>query len=89
VDGKVLNSRCFIRDDTAQQVQKIRAQLEAENALSSFKSKDKFLRRVLHEIRTPANLILQSLDADCNKDMERIKQMQKLVRIIHDMVATM
>eukprot|EP00953_Heterococcus_sp_UTEX-ZZ885_P008852 5265-Heterococcus_DN1.PRE.4 len=83
-NGQVLNTRCFIRDDTALQVQRARCAIEADSALKSLKSKDKFLRRVLHEIRTPANVIIQSLDVSKREDAQHMKQLQKLVRIIKD-----
>jgi PAS domain S-box-containing protein len=83
-EGQVLNTRCFIRDDTAVQLQRLRSQLEAENALNGLKSKDRFLRKVLHEIRTPASIILQSLDVSREEDVPHIKQVEKLVRIIKD-----
>lgn len=83
-NGEQLNTRCFIRDDTARQLQNIRAQVEMDSTLASMRSKDKFLRRLLHEIRTPANIMLLSMDESDYEDAKRIRQLQKLIRIIKD-----
>lgn len=80
----IKNTRCFILDDTAYQIQALRKQIETDNKINKIYSQDNFLRRVLHEIRTPINIVVQELDEDNEIECKILHQMKNLIKIIKD-----
>lgn len=80
--GKVRNTRCFIKDNTAVQIQNALKDMAHTARIDKARAQDRFLRKVLHEIKTPCSNIMQSLDSE--KDADTLKQLSKLVRIVKD-----
>jgi signal transduction histidine kinase len=68
--------------DTARQIQQARSEVENTAALEKMSAQDKFLRKVLHEIRTPCNVIMQGLDLAETRDAAVHTQMMRLLRIV-------
>ena len=61
-DGTFKHTRCFIRDDTARKVREARLEERHRSVLEMAKAKDKFMRKVFHEIKTPCHLLSSVLD---------------------------
>jgi CheY-like chemotaxis protein/signal transduction histidine kinase len=83
--GNVINTRCFVQHDTARQIQA--ARIESERLVNAKLAAvhDRFLRAVLHELRTPAHGILAQLNPDTNsKDAILQTQLLKMQRLVKD-----
>mmetsp|Transcript_45590 Transcript_45590/g.145195 ORF Transcript_45590/g.145195 Transcript_45590/m.145195 type:complete len:300 (-) Transcript_45590:300-1199(-) len=61
-DGQFNHTRCFIRDDTGRKVRESRAKAIQESYEVMVMEKDRFLRNLLHEIRTPMHTLLAAVD---------------------------
>jgi CheY-like chemotaxis protein len=83
--GNMINTRCFVQHDTARQVQA--ARIESERLVNAKLAAvhDRFLRVVLHEVRTPAHGILAQLHPDSSsKDAILQTQLLKMQRLVKD-----
>ena len=67
-DGSFKHTRCFIRDDTGRKVREARLEEQHRSAVETARAKDKFMRKVFHEIKTPCHLLSSVLD--CAADDE-------------------
>ena len=61
-DGSFKHTRCFIRDDTGRKVREARLEERHRSVVEMAKAKDKFMRKVFHEIKTPCHLLSSVLD---------------------------
>lgn len=52
---------CFVRDDTERRIQKAVDEAERNKLSLVSAAKDKFIRRIFHEIRTPLHMMQRSL----------------------------
>lgn len=66
--GEFKNTRCFIRDDTATHIQNARNSIMNQADREKKVAQDQFLRRVLHEVRTPCNIMMQLLENNGDND---------------------
>lgn len=57
-DGSFHHTRCFIRDDTARKLKEEKMILQMEAADNAVKLKDDFLQSVAHDLRTPMQALL-------------------------------
>ncbi|KAJ3280083.1 hypothetical protein HK104_000945, partial [Borealophlyctis nickersoniae] len=57
-DGTFHHTRCFIRDDTARKLKEERLKLELEGAEQAVKAKEDFFSSVAHDLRTPMQALL-------------------------------
>jgi PAS domain S-box-containing protein len=83
--GTMRNTRCFVHMDTARKVQA--ARIESERLVNAKLAAvhDRFLRAVLHELRTPAHGILAQLNPDTNSsDAVLQTQLLKMQRLVKD-----
>jgi CheY-like chemotaxis protein len=83
--GSMRNTRCFVHMDTARQVQA--ARIESERLVNAKLAAvhDRFLRVVLHELRTPAHGILAQLNPESDsKDAILQTQLLKMQRLVKD-----
>ena len=62
-DGSFKHTRCFIRDDTGRKVREARLEERHRSVVEMAKAKDKFMRKVFHEIKTPCHLLSSVLDS--------------------------
>ncbi|KAJ3182402.1 hypothetical protein HDU87_008566 [Geranomyces variabilis] len=73
-DGTFNHTRCFIRDDTARKLQEAKLKLEAETAHEVLRSKEVFFSSVAHDLRTPMQALLGSvqmlLETDLDEEQE-------------------
>ncbi|KAJ3155709.1 hypothetical protein HDU86_004178 [Geranomyces michiganensis] len=73
-DGTFNHTRCFIRDDTSRRLQEAKLKLEAEQAHEVLRSKELFFSSVAHDLRTPMQALLGSvqmlLETDLEEDQE-------------------
>ncbi len=85
-NGNIKNTRCFIRDDTVRQIQLARSKAEAQHKIAKMNAQDKFLRRIFHEIKTPCNVIIQSLDQNEQNTNNYFvqKNIEKIIKIAKD-----
>ncbi len=85
-DGSWKHSRCFISDNTIKQIQEIRVAAEKENQISNITSQDHFIRKVLHEIKTPLNIILQLVSGGTENEIENhiAGQVRRVMRLLKD-----
>lgn len=63
-DGSFNHTRCFIRDDTFRKVTEARAAAAAEAMKKVTQEKEKFVSRILHEMKTPVHIIQMSLQSE-------------------------
>jgi len=66
-DGSFRHTRCCIRDDTNRKVREERLRVTAQKEAQLAKVKAAFMRKLLHEIRTPSHVVcgmLASLEED-------------------------
>lgn len=61
--GKFARSECVIRDDTDRRIQQAVDEAEISKLSLVSAAKDKFIRRIFHEIRTPLHFIYSSLNS--------------------------
>jgi CheY-like chemotaxis protein len=83
--GNMINTRCFVQHDTARQVQA--ARIESERLVNAKLAAvhDRFLRVVLHELRTPTHGILAQLNPESNsKDAVLQTQLLIMQRLVKD-----
>ena len=77
--------RCFIRDDSARRIAAARAEHERKTLADRSAKHERFMRIVLHELRTPCNCILQQLDVDDSvSDAKLQTQVQNMLRLVQD-----
>jgi signal transduction histidine kinase len=77
--------RCFIRDDSARRIAAARAEHERKTLADRSAKHERFMRIVLHELRTPCNCILQQLDVDGSvSDAKLQTQVLKMLRLVQD-----
>jgi PAS domain S-box-containing protein len=62
LDGSFKHTRCFIRDDTGRKVREARLEERHRSVVEMAKAKDRFMRKVFHEIKTPCHLLSSMLD---------------------------
>jgi len=86
-DGSFRHTRCFIRDDTGRKVREARLEERHRNLLEMAKAKDKFMRKVFHEIKTPCHLLSSVLDCPDEEDpLSFIADAQHQARALRDLV---
>jgi PAS domain S-box-containing protein len=61
-DGTFKHTRCFIRDDTERRVREAIQEAHMKQMKLSSAAKDRFIRRVFHEIRTPMHTVSSCLN---------------------------
>ncbi|KAJ3152182.1 hypothetical protein HDU89_001401 [Geranomyces variabilis] len=69
-DGTFNHTRCFIRDDTGRRLQEAKLKLEAENAHEILRSKELFFSSVAHDLRTPMQALLGSVQMLLETDLD-------------------
>ena len=93
-ENKIVHSRCFTRDITAEKEAAI-ARAEQERAEEANNAKNEFLSRTSHELRTPMNAIMgfsqllemENLTENQNDSVRRILSAGKhLLRVIDDVL---
>jgi signal transduction histidine kinase len=70
-DGSFRHTRCFIRNDNERRVREAILETDKRCTLLASKAKDKFIRRIFHEIRTPLHVmsgILNTADTQLLKN---------------------
>jgi PAS domain S-box-containing protein len=83
--GQFVNSRCFIRDDTAKHIRQVRCEIAMEANMRNRTHQDRFLRRLMHEFRTPCSNILQSIQPGQDRDGQLRAQVNQIVGILNDL----
>jgi signal transduction histidine kinase len=78
-DGSFRHTRCFIRNDLDRRVSEAITTIEKRNVAASAAAKDRFIRRVFHEIRTPLHIMTGCFpSSDSNgmaaEDLEELKK---------------
>ena len=72
--GKFARSECVIRDDTDRRIQQAVDEAEISKLSMVSAAKDKFIRRIFHEIRTPLHFIYSSLNSNTlDSEVEKAK----------------
>jgi hypothetical protein len=80
-----ITCRCFIRDDSARKVAAARAEHERKSLADRSAKHERFMRTVLHELRTPCNCILQQLDVDDSASDAKLQtQVLEMLRLVQD-----
>lgn len=82
-DGTFNHTRCFIRDDTVRKVTEARSEATMQSLLKVTQEKEKFVSRLLHEMRTPVHIIQMSSE---QRDSSRVVRSQSafLGRTLHN-----
>jgi signal transduction histidine kinase len=75
-DGSFRHTRCFIRNDLDRCIGEAITKIEKKNAAASAAARDRFIRRVFHEIRTPLHIMTGylGLDSMSAEDIEELKK---------------
>jgi PAS domain S-box-containing protein len=82
-DGSFRHTRCFIRNDNERRVRE--AVLETDRRLTeaAAKAKDKFIRRVFHEVQTPLHVLSGMMSEQEVNDMSR--SLDVIIGIVADL----
>lgn len=84
-EGNVLHSRCFLRDDTARHVAEARRKAEFSAFGDSRVRQDRFLRKILHEFRTPCSNAIQAVPPEADPDGRVVRQVRRIVDVLDDL----
>jgi len=69
-DGTFNHTRCFVRDDTERRIQKAVDEAEMNKLSLVSAAKDKFIRKIFHEIRTPLHIMYSSLHSHLGESLD-------------------
>jgi signal transduction histidine kinase len=61
-DGTFKHTRCFIRDDNERLVRETINSMNLKQLKVSAQAKDRFIRRIFHEMRTPMHSVWSTLE---------------------------
>jgi len=61
-DGTFNHTRCFIRDDNERRIREAVFKNKMDNLSTLMDAKDRFIRRMFHEIKTPLHAIQSTLN---------------------------
>ena len=85
-DGSFKHTRCFIRDDTARKVREARLEERHRALLETARAKDRFMRKVFHEIKTPCHLLSSVLDCPDEEAQLVLVDARYQARALRDLV---
>lgn len=80
-DGSFNHTRCFIRDDTERRIREAIQQAEMNQIRLAAEAKDRFIRKLFHEIRTPMHIISSSFSSGAIQSYSQ-DEMLELSRIV-------
>ena len=76
-DGDFRHFRCFIRDDTERRIQAAVAEAEMNKLSLVSAAKDKFVRRIFHEIRTPLHIMYSALKNHIDENASNLRPLSE------------
>jgi signal transduction histidine kinase len=66
-DGSFKHTRCSLRDDLDRRIKEAIHEATIKHIKTALAAKDRFIRRVFHEIRTPMHAVLYGLGNDLSE----------------------
>jgi PAS domain S-box-containing protein len=77
--GNPTNTRCYVTDNTVKLMQKYKDDIARQIEIENIKQQDRFLRKIVHEIRTPLVSLFQTIQND-----EESQQLGSIVDLLAD-----
>lgn len=87
-DGSFNHTRCFIRDDTGRKIREARVEVQLREAQKLAKDKERFVSKLLHEIKTPLHVVSIAMDLGGNEQVVKT-QVAHLSRLVSNMSSAM
>ena len=80
-DGTFNHTRCFIRNDIERKIQEAIYHENVKKTAMMSAAKDKFIRKIFHEIKTPLHILYSSLQDKSLSDVTEQKSLSNQVSI--------